>query len=107
MQPSSRGETILPPPEFLSSITSTQLSSIVIDADEELDRVLSAIRDYDGALCQLSNQLRPSPGNQKLVLTLKFDELALALELEGALPDLRTVLPRFMEVGVLRVETAI
>lgn len=88
---------ILPPPEFLSSITSTHLSYIIIDiTGEESDRVLDAIEDYDEALCQLANQLDlSSSGGEKLLLTLLITE---------ELADPATVLPRFSELGSLMIE---
>lgn len=100
IQSSSEYTTILPPPEFLSSITSTQLSEIIIDTTvlppgKELDRALDAINEYDGALCQLANQLDPSSGSEKLILTLGVVE---------ELPDPAAVLPRFSKLGILQVE---
>ena len=93
--------TILPPPEFLSSITSTNLSEITIDfaffpPGEEFDEALDAIRGYDAALCRLANQLDPYlHGSEKLTLTLRvFREPS----------DLTAVLPRFSKLGVLKVE---
>lgn len=97
LKPCLESKSILPPPEFLSSITSNQLSEITVDLTvyppgEEFDRALHAIRGYDGALLQLSNQLKSSPG--KLVLTLQV--------LEGLfVPD--TVFPRFSKAGILNV----
>ena len=86
------------PPEFLSSITSLQLSEITIDIasippSEELAQVLGVIRNYDEALYRLSNQLKSSRGT-KLVLTWRVAKM---------LPDLATVLPRFSEAGVLQI----
>ncbi|KAF9643188.1 hypothetical protein BDM02DRAFT_3192080 [Thelephora ganbajun] len=101
VQSSSECTTILPPPEFLHSIKSTQLSEIMIDVTvfppgEELDEALNWIRDYDEALCQLANQLDPSSsGSEKLVLTLGLVE---------ELPDPTAVLPRFSKMGVLKIE---
>lgn len=98
---SSEYTTILPPPEFLSSITSTQLSEITIDIavfppGEEFDQALNAIRDFDEALCQLAHQLDPSSsGSGKLVVTLVMVE---------ELPDPAAVLPRFSELGILKIE---
>lgn len=100
IQSSSEYTTILPPPEFLSSITSTNLSEIRIDITmfppgEELDRALDAIKDYDDALCQLANQLNPSPKSKELLLILGvLDEL----------PDLAAILPRFTKLGTFLVE---
>ena len=99
MRSVSRYTTILPPPEFLSSIAST-LSETAIDIaefppGEELDIALNAIRDFDEALCQLASQLDPSAsGNEKLVLTL---------EMVGELPDPAAVLPQFNRSGILKI----
>ena len=93
--------TMLPPPEFLSSITSTTLSEITIDIavfppGDELDEALDAIRDFDEALCQLANQLDPSSsGSEKLVLTLGVVE---------ELPDPAAILPRFSKSGIFKIE---
>jgi len=100
IQSSSECTTLLPPPEFLSSITSTRLCEVTIDVavfppGEELDEALSAIRDFDEALCQLANQLDPSSGSEKLVLTLEVVE---------ELPDPAAILPRFSRVGILKIE---
>ena len=100
IQSSSEFTTILPPPEFLSSITSPNLSEIIIDITVfppgvEFDEALDAIKDYDGALCQLGNQLDPSSGSEKLVLILRVVE---------ELPDHAAVLPRFSKSGILRIE---
>ena len=96
---SSRCMSILPPPEFLSSITLTHLSKIVIDITvlppEELDEVLDAIRGYDQALCQLADQLDPSSGSEKLILTLRM---------EGELPDPAAFLPQLSKFGILEIE---
>jgi len=94
---SSKHTTILPPPEFLSSITSTHLSFIIIDITaEESDKALDAIKDYDEALCQLANQLDPSSsGAEKLLLKLLVAEES---------PDPAAVLPRFSELGRLVIE---
>ena len=98
---SSECTTVLPPPEFLSSITSTQLSEITIDTTvfppgDELDEALNAIRGLDEALCKLTDQLDPSSsGSEKLVLTLRVVE---------ELPDLAAVLPRFNKSGTLKME---
>ena len=92
--------TILPPPEFLSSITSTQLSKIVIDLTElsscgKLEHHhLRAIRGYDEALCQLSNQLGSSSGGRKLAFTVAIVDAS-------AVPD--GILPRFSDVGDLEI----
>ena len=92
-------ETILPSPEFFSSITSTRLSEITIDItvyppSEELDRALDVIKGYDEALCRLSTRLKPSPGREKLVLTLRVVEV---------LTHSDAFLPRFSETGVLQI----
>jgi len=89
----------LPPPEFLSSITSKKLSEITVDLNvfqpgEGLNRILKRITSYDGPLCQLSDQLEPSPGNKKLVFKLRVAE-------PSFVPD--TVLPRFSNAGVLKI----
>jgi hypothetical protein len=91
---------ILPPPEFLSPITSTHLSKITIYAmfppGEKLDKVLDAIKGYEEALCQLANQFDPSSsGSEKLVLKLGVAEES---------PDLAAILPRFRELGILQIE---
>lgn len=63
---------------------------------DELDEALNAIKDFDGALCQLANQLGPpSSGAEKLVLTLEVVEEVF---------DPATVLPRFSKLGILKVE---
>jgi len=99
IQSSPEHTTILPPPEFLSSITSTHLYEIIIDirlSEEESDKGLDAIKDYDEALCQLANQLDPSSsGGEKLFLTLMVAE---------ELPDPAAVLPRFSELGGFVIE---
>jgi len=101
MQSSSEYTTILPPPQFLSSITSTRLSRIVIDTTvfppgKELDEALDAVKDYDEALCRLANQLDPSSSeSEKLVLTLGVVE---------ELPDPAALLPRFSKLGILEIE---
>jgi len=99
VQASSESTTILPPPELLSSITSTNLSEIIIDITvfppgEELDAAINAIREFDGPLCRLAKQLDPSSGSEKLVLTLGVVE---------ELPDLAAVLPRFSKSGVFKM----
>ena len=92
---------ILPPPEFFSSITSIQLSEIIINTavfppGAELDEALNAIWSFDEIFCQLGNQLDPSlSGSEKLVLTLVVVE---------ELPDPAAVLPRFSKVGILKME---
>jgi hypothetical protein len=96
---SSKCVSVLPPPEFLSSITSTRLSEITINLVylphyKGPDEVLDAIGAYDGALCKLSDQLEPSTGREKLILTLEVEE-----ELSG----LDRIIPRFREVGVLKI----
>ena len=85
-------ETILPPQEFLSSITSTQLSEINIDITSlppprRTNRVaaLNVIGSYDEALCRLSSLLKSSSGDKKL----------------RSVPD--GVLPRFSEEGRLKI----
>lgn len=93
---------IFPPPEFLSSITSRHLSEVTIKIsaylpDGKSDPTLDAIKSYDEALCQLANQLDPSPGSEKLTLTLQVWGASIA-------PD--TVLPQFSEVGILKVVKA-
>jgi hypothetical protein len=91
--------TLLPPPELLSSITSNQLSEIMIGVaifppGEKFDRALDAVNGYDEVLCQLSSQLKSSPGSGKLILTLRV--------INGSVvPD--TILPRFREVGVITI----
>ena len=94
--------TILPPVEFLSSITSIQLSEIIIDitdlpfrrgTDRSHAAALNMIRSYDEALCQLSNQLESSSRGKKLVLTLKVKE---SFSVPG------DILPRFSEEGNLK-----
>ena len=100
VQSSSECTTILPPPELLSSITSTNLSEIVIDITifppgEELDAAIKAIKEFDGPLCQLVNQLDPaSSRSQKLVLTLGVVE---------ELADPAAVLPQFSKSGVFKI----
>lgn len=99
LQSSSERTATLPPPEFLSSITSKQLSEIVIDIAvsppcEEFNQALDALRGYDKALCQLSNRLEPYSGREKLVLTLQVADPLFV-------PD--AILPRFSETGVLEV----
>ena len=98
---SPQWKAILPPLEFFYSITSTQLSEIIIDTTvfppgAELDEALDAIRGYDEVFCQLGNQLDPSSsGSEKLVLTLVVVE---------ELPDLAAVFPRFSRSGNLQME---
>jgi len=94
-------ETILPPQEFLSSITSTQLSEIHIDiislpSPRKTNRVaaLNVVGSYDEALCRLSNLLRSSSGGKRLVLTLKVKK-------SRSVPD--GILPRFSEEGDLKI----
>ena len=94
-------ETILPPQEFLSSITSTQLSEINIDITSlppprRTNRVaaLNVIGSYDEALCRFSSLLKSSSGDKKLVLTLKVKKLRFV-------PD--GILPRFSEEGHLKI----
>ena len=60
----------------------------------EHHHLLGAIGGYDQALHQLSNQLEPSPGSEKLVFTLKVGTRA-------AVPG--TVFPRFSQAGVLKI----
>ena len=92
--------TILPPPEFLSSIASTQLSKIMINLTEPSScgklehHHLRAIREYDEALCQLSNQLGSSSGGRKLAFTVAIVDAS-------AVPD--GILPRFSDVGDLEI----
>ena len=103
IQSSQNRATILPPVEFLSSITSTQLSEIIIDigdlpyrrrADRSHAAALNVIRSYDEALCQLSSQLKSSSQGKKLVLALKVRKLF-------SVPG--DILPRFSEEGNLKM----
>ena len=89
----------LPPAEFITSITSTQLSEITFEvyrvqlrwSDQE---VLGVIEGYEEALCWLSSRLASSSGGNKLVLTLEVDK---------SLPVPDAFLPRFREEGDLRI----
>ena len=98
---SSACTTMLPPPEFLSSITSTKLSEVGIRITtlppDGWDRALDAIKDYDGALCQLANQLDPSSsGSKKLILRVRAEE-------GSEFPDPAAFLPQFSKVGILEL----
>ena len=102
LQSSSVSTTILPPPEFLSSITSNRLSRIMIGIaifrpGEKFDRALDAVGDYDEALCKLSSQLKSSSKTEKLVLTLRIPG-------GSFVPD--AILARFRKVGVVLVMEA-
>ena len=91
----------LPPLEFFLSMASTQLAEITIHfaapySDYYFDQALSTIRIHDDALCKLVDQLRsPSPGSDKLILTLRGPRLP---------ADPNKILPRFNKVGILKVE---
>lgn len=91
--------TLLPPVEFLSSITSTQLSEIIIDVADlpscwGIVQTWNAIRGYEEVLCQLSHRLKSCSGGKRLALTLKVD-------VSYCDPD--SVLPRFSEEGHLKI----
>ena len=102
IRPTQTSTTILPPVEFISSVTSTQLSEITVEVVHLQPRrddqaVLDAIGGYEEALCRLSSRLASSSGGNKLVLTLEVDE-------SFPVPD--AFLPRFREEGDLRIRRA-
>ena len=102
IMPIHSSSTILPPVEFISSITSTQLSEITVEVIHLQPRrsdqaVLDAIEGYEEALCRLSSRLASTSGGDRLVLTLEVDK---------SFPVPNAFLPRFREEGDLRIRRA-
>ena len=99
IEASPKSTTLLPPVEFLSLITSTQLSEIIIDITKLSARwggaqTWNAIGGYDEVLCRLSNRLKSHSGGKRLVLTLMVNV---------SYGDSHSILPRFSEEGDLNL----